>query len=67
MTNEPPGYVEVFQHRTWFGDPTLAVFSVYVDKKRAGKVPLQSKNHAPSHTRSASPPDPSLVLRQQTG
>ena len=47
MTNDPPGYVEVFQDRSWFGDPKLAVFSVYVDKKRVGKVPLQSSVRFP--------------------
>src|SRR5581483_5101856 len=37
-----PGFIEVYQDRAWFGDPKLAVFNVYLDKKRIGKVPLQS-------------------------
>jgi hypothetical protein len=36
------GFIEVYQDRAWFGDPKLAVFNVYLDKKRVGKVPLQS-------------------------
>lgn len=36
------GFIEVYQDRAWFGDPKLAVFNVYLDKKRIGKVPLQS-------------------------
>ena len=36
------GYVEIYQDRDWFGDPRMAVFTVYVDGSRAGSVALKS-------------------------
>jgi len=35
--------IAVFQDRDWYGDPRWAVFTVSVDRKRVGTVPLHDR------------------------